>query len=105
MYVDQSRESDKYSLPDVEIWPDQVWIITCNRGCGEFEQSGQIVEAQSPDVYCPSCQYHSASGKKTEKVAWFYQYGFPGCMPDGDVTGPFETEENALENARDQAGL
>jgi hypothetical protein len=32
---------------------------------------------------------------------WYYWFCFPGCMPDGDPVGPFETEEAALADARE----
>ena len=32
---------------------------------------------------------------------WYWQACFPGCLPDdGDPIGPFESEEAAIENAR-----
>jgi hypothetical protein len=31
---------------------------------------------------------------------WFYWYCFPGCMPDGDMYGPFPTYEEALADAQ-----
>jgi len=32
----------------------------------------------------------------------FYWWScFPGCLPDGDPVGPFETFEDALEDAQD----
>lgn len=31
---------------------------------------------------------------------WYYWYCLPGCMPDSEAIGPFETEEEALEDAR-----
>ena len=31
---------------------------------------------------------------------WFYAYGFPGCLWDSDPIGPFDTEEEALAEAR-----
>lgn len=27
---------------------------------------------------------------------WYYWYCFPGCLPEGDPTGPFKTEEEAI---------
>jgi hypothetical protein len=33
--------------------------------------------------------------------AGFYWWAcFPGCMPDGDPIGPFQTEEEAIEDAQ-----
>lgn len=31
---------------------------------------------------------------------WFYWFCMPGCLPDSDKEGPFNTEEEALEHAR-----
>jgi hypothetical protein len=31
---------------------------------------------------------------------WRYYFAQPGCLPDGDDFGPFDTEEEALEHAR-----
>ena len=37
-------------------------------------------------------------GKEVD--AGFYWWAcFPGCLPDGDPIGPFETEEEALNDA------
>ena len=36
---------------------------------------------------------------KTDE-GWYYWFCMPGCLPDGDEMGPFETEEEALEHAR-----
>lgn len=31
---------------------------------------------------------------------YFYAFGFPGCLHDGDPVGPFTTEQEALDDAR-----
>ena len=31
---------------------------------------------------------------------WFWQSCFPGCLPDSDPIGPFDTEEEALADAQ-----
>ena len=31
---------------------------------------------------------------------WFYWFCFPGCLPDSEPKGPFETEAEALADAR-----
>lgn len=33
---------------------------------------------------------------------WYYWYCFPGCLPDSDPIGPYDTEEEALEAAREE---
>lgn len=31
---------------------------------------------------------------------WYYWACFPGCMPDGNPTGPFETEAEAIADGQ-----
>lgn len=31
---------------------------------------------------------------------WYWRPGFPGCLPDGDPIGPFETEAEAIADAQ-----
>lgn len=33
--------------------------------------------------------------------AWWWQAGFPGCLPDDDASGPFPTEQDAINIARE----
>jgi hypothetical protein len=35
-----------------------------------------------------------------EDGLWYWWPCFPGCLPDGDPEGPFDTEEEAMEDAR-----
>jgi hypothetical protein len=32
---------------------------------------------------------------------WYWWACFPGCLPDGDASGPFENEHEAIKNATD----
>ncbi len=31
---------------------------------------------------------------------WYYRFCFPGCIPEGEYTGPFDSEEAAVEDMR-----
>lgn len=31
---------------------------------------------------------------------WYWWSCFPGCLPDGEPNGPFETEDEALDDAQ-----
>jgi hypothetical protein len=43
------------------------------------------------------------STDSTENYAGFYWWPcFPGCIPDGEPSGPFETESAAIEDAQGQ---
>ena len=33
------------------------------------------------------------------EIGWYYQFGFPGYMPDSVPYGPFNTEEEAYNDA------
>ena len=45
--------------------------------CGSFDQESE--EATTPGFY--------------------WCAGFPGCLPDGGISGPFETEDEAINDA------
>lgn len=97
-YSDPIREDDAYALPDIEVWSDRVSIVHCR--CGDYETAYDHAHVEDA-VYCPSCEREAESVEDTNREAWFYWFCFPGCMPDGDLMGPFETEEDALADARE----
>lgn len=37
-------------------------------------------------------------------TGWFYWFSLPGCLPDSEAFGPFETEQEALADALNQFG-
>lgn len=49
-----------------------------------FTPDGGLTEEELPDL-----------------VGWYWQACFPGCMPDGDPSGPFETEQDAITDANE----
>lgn len=75
-YSSPKRESDPYSLPDVEIFE-----ITST-----VHLDGNL-DAEDSTLY----------------PGWYWQSCFPGCLPDSDPIGPFETEEAALADAQSEA--
>lgn len=74
IYSDPSREGDKWSLPDVEVF--------------YIHEMGHE-DPDRPGEYLPP--------------GWYYWYCFPGCMPEGDPNGPFKSEQVAIDAARDEA--
>ncbi len=69
-YIDPSRESDPYALPNAET----------------FYVSAK--DARKPDQL------------STLEPGWYWWACFPGCLPDGEPSGPFDTEEEAIADAR-----
>lgn len=70
-YSDTSRESDTFSLPDIEVF-------YADKGELELEEEGTESEA-----------------------GWYWWQCFPGCLPDGLPIGPFATEQDAIDDMRD----
>lgn len=80
-YTDPTRESDPNALPDVEVFHYEPGIGSGNLSPPEFRQLSPV-------------------NLDAEGSGWFYAFGFPGRLWDGDPTGPFETEAEALAAAR-----
>jgi len=66
-YSDSSREDDPYALPDVEVF-------------------------RSDDYGDPS-----DDNIEPLESGWYYWYCFPGCLPDSDAYGPYDSEDEAVE--------
>ena len=71
-YLYESDENDPHRLPSLEVfYMSQENLIDCEwlDGDGDPQQPG-----------------------------WYWWSSFPGCLPDGDPYGPFESEDAALED-------
>lgn len=81
-YSDPKRASNPYALPNIEVfWHEHV--------AHQDETDACLANADS-DEECPGQGYY-----------WWSC--FPGCLPDGDAIGPFETEKEALTDAQEVA--
>jgi len=74
-YSDPTRAEETYSLPDVETFHRTEEE---NRADGWLDDEGEPMPA-----------------------GWYWWTCLPGCMPDSDPFGPFETEAEAVEDAQD----
>lgn len=74
-YSNPDREDEPNALPDVEVFYAEE---------GELGGDEDLGEGQSPAGY-------------------YFQYCFPGCLPDGDASGPYATYGEALEQALEAA--
>ena len=77
---DPSREAEPTALPNVEVfwldyWPDY----------GNHPNGSQIAK-DYPLLSVPG---------------WYYWFCFPGCLPDSDPVGPFDSEQEAIADAQD----
>lgn len=97
-YSDPKRASDPHALPNVETfrmaYADCPYCTTtnCEDGLGDY--------------HCDSCQRgrkgYTAKDSTMTGIGWFYWYCFPGCLPDSDPFGPFDTEEDARLDMAEQ---
>ena len=49
---------------------------------------------QVPEDYQPETE------DGTAEPGWYWWSCFPGCLPDSEPTGPFNTEQEAIDNAQ-----
>jgi hypothetical protein len=95
-YSDPTRASDPYSLPDVEVWEDVTWEIDCT--CGTYDVPASHCQNDRHGT-CPSCGAEERPIlRENARKSWWYWYCFPGCMPDSEVNGPFDSEAEARED-------
>jgi len=103
-YSDPKRETEEHALPNVEVWEDRVSIIHCS--CGDYEVPYDHAHAEA-ETYCPSCEREALGNEDqepvedTDRAAWWWWTCLPGCMPDSSVNGPFDSEAEALADARE----
>jgi hypothetical protein len=104
-YSDPSRQDDPGALPDIEV----------------FQLTAREVAEQDEDLiyeYMKRREYRLAAMNSKAREAmfdamiedngitggWYWWACFPGCLPDGDPAGPFETAKEALADAQNQEG-
>lgn len=76
-YSDPKRASDPHALPNIEVFY-----------VSPKEAAQNAAQSTDDEDYC------SADG-------WYWQACFPGCLPDGEPFGPFETEAEAIAHAQE----
>jgi hypothetical protein len=96
-YSDTSRENETYALPDVETFymseADILGVLADNGFTVNADDEVLDADGNLADEYPYS---PGAAG-------WYYQFCFPGCLPEGDPYGPYKTEQDAIDAMREQA--
>jgi hypothetical protein len=81
-YSDPARETDPYALPDLWV----TWFGSDDAPV--YDDDGRPLP-------------EGEAGNRDASMAGHYAcFCFPGCLPDSDWSGPFETEEEAVEYMR-----
>lgn len=103
-YTDPARESDTYAMPDA-----RVYHLTAREVA---EMDDDLIHE-----YMRKHQYRLASMSNRVRDAmfyamvedegitggWFFDYCLPGCLPDSQPFGPYESRDAAITAARDMA--
>lgn len=100
-YSDPSRESDEHSLPDIEVFQrtaeecalddeDLVFEYMKRREFRMANMNGRDSQAMVDAII----------EEEGIRGGWFWQACFPGCLPDGDAVGPFDSYAEALADAQ-----
>ena len=56
--------------------------------------------ARDPHALPDQEVFYSDGTNNPEPRGWYWWACFPGCLPDGEPTGPFVTEAEAILDAR-----
>lgn len=80
VYSDPEYESDSNALPNFEVW--------------------YVSQSEAPTFAVTWCDLDDKFNP-ADYVGWYYWACFPGCLPDSDPVGPFETEDAAIADLRE----
>lgn len=94
----KNEDGDEYG--SFEVFESEVMEIECK--CGTYEVPADREGDEICDTTCPSCLAENVPSLNTGKRKWWWWACFPGCMPDGEVNGPFDSEKEAIDDAREE---
>ena len=85
-YSDTAREDDVYALPDAEVFHSEA-------GEWSYDRHGERCDSDPDDDSLEPCE-----------AGYYFWACLPGCLPDSEPSGPYETEDEAIEAARELWG-
>ena len=74
--------------------------ITAERGKNMYLYSNP--EREEDGHALPDVEVFYYEGDDEMPQGWYWQPCFPGCLPDGDMIGPFDSESAAIENMKEE---
>lgn len=101
-YSNPKRERDPQTLPDLDIFQLSA-EEQAELGC--YEDEHWELHEQFPLMGFNSREREKAIAHMIQACGltggWYWQSCFPGCMPDSDPVGPFDSYDEALADARE----
>lgn len=88
VYSNPEDESDDYALPDCE-----VFYMSANDFLLADKNTWMFDLMQDDSEYYYSRREHAES-----LAGWYWWACLPGCLPDSDAVGPFESEQEAIND-------
>ena len=105
-YSDPAHENDPHKLPDLEIFELTAEEIV---ELGHDEDMIYAMRKRFPLMDLNSRERRRAIDWAVENYyvvsGWYFRYCYPGCLPEGDPMGPYESAKLALSEARAMGGL
>lgn len=98
-YSDPSREDEPHTLPNIQVFvvtADQ--FINAHKDSWLYEMVTNTISAMT--VENPHYTDEEIQGASRGLAGWYWWSCFPGCLPDSDPIGPFNTSELALADAQ-----
>lgn len=103
-YSDPKREGEATALPDVEVFELTATEVAA---LNAYEDE-QFEFLKRPEFKLATMNGRVRDAMLDAMVAelgitggYYYWFCFPGCLPDSDPVGPFETQAEALADARE----
>lgn len=82
IYAPAERENDEHALPNVEVFYRTEAAIAL-------------------DFLATDGDWWADGDGEMMGEGWYWWACFPGCMPDSDPCGPFDTEAEAIADAQE----
>ena len=103
VYSDPKRESDPHALPDVEVFQlTATEVASMDEDLiGEYIKSHPLASFNSRDREAMLGAIVEEEGINS---GWYWHTCFPGCLPESDPYGPFETAAEAKADAQNREG-
>ena len=96
-YSDPERENDPHALPNIEVfYVDKNEFLFATVDSWEHDAQQTAIMDSWADENTGAAERDAAK----MLAGWYWHSCFPGCLPDSDPIGPFETEQAALKDAQ-----
>ena len=75
-------------------------FLSAGEGDWRAERLAEGMSSEPPEDAADSAEYEEERQREAEDLAgWYWWTCCPGCLPDSEASGPFETEMEANEDA------